>query len=155
MKAMRLKYPVPFIGRVLDVSASGYYAWLERTPSKRSQEEARLEIEIKAADKRTRNTCGPERLHRDLAEHGIRAGVCRIKRLRKKLGVKCKQKRKFKVTTDFNHMLPVAENLLDQRFEATAPNQVYVTDITYIPTDEGWLYLAGHKVSAVGLNPAT
>ncbi len=145
MKAMRLKYPVPFMSRVLDVSASGYYAWLERTPSKRSQEEARLEIEIKAADKRTRNTCGPERLQRDLAEHGIRAGVCRIKRLRKKLGIKCKQKRKFKVTTDSNHTLPVVENLLEQRFEAAAPNQVYVTDITYIPTDEGWLYLAGHK----------
>ena len=126
-------------------SASGYYAWLERTPSKRSQEEARLEIEIKAADKRTRNTCGPERLQHDLAEHGIQAGVCRIKRLRKKLGIKCKQKRKFKVTTDSNHTLPVAENLLEQRFEATAPNQIYVTDITYIPTDEGWLYLAGHK----------
>jgi transposase InsO family protein len=145
MKAMRLKYPVPFMSRVLDVSASGYYAWLERTPSKRSQEEARLEIEIKAADKRTRNTCGPERLQHDLAEHGIQAGVCRIKRLRKKLGIKCKQKRKFKVTTDSNHTLPVAENLLEQRFEATAPNQIYVTDITYIPTDEGWLYLAGHK----------
>lgn len=145
MKAMRLKYPVPAMSRILGVSASGYYAWLDRAPSKRSQEEARLEIEIKAADKRTRNTCGPERLQRDLAEHGIRAGVCRIKRIRKKLGIKCKQKRKFKVTTDSNHTLPVAENLLDQRFESTAPNQIYVSDITYIPTDEGWLYLAGHK----------
>ena len=142
---MRLKYPVPFMSRVLDVSASGYYAWLERPLSKRAQEETRLEIEIKAADKRTRNTCGPERLQRDLAEHGVQAGVCRIKRLRKKLGIKCKQKRKFKVTTDSNHTLLVAENLLEQRFETTAPNQVYVTDITYIPTDEGWLYLAGHK----------
>ena len=86
-----------------------------------------------------------ERLQRDLEEHGIRAGVCRIKRIRKKLGIKCKQKRKFKVTTDSNHKLPVAENLLEQRFEAVAPNRVYVSDITYIPTDEGWLYLAGHK----------
>jgi putative transposase len=145
MKAMRLKYPVPVMSRILGVSASGYYAWLDRAPSKRTQEEARLAIEIKAADKRTRNTCGPERLQRDLAEHGIRAGVCRIKRIRKKLGIKCKQKRKFKVTTDSKHTLPVAENLLDQRFESTAPNRVYVSDITYIPTDEGWLYLAGHK----------
>ncbi len=86
-----------------------------------------------------------ERLQRDLEEHGIRAGVCRIKRIRKKLGIKCKQKRKFKVTTDSNHKLPVAGNLLEQRFEAVAPNRVYVSDITYIPTGEGWLYLAGHK----------
>jgi putative transposase len=145
MKAMRLQYSVPSMSRVLGVSASGYYEWLDRPLSKRAQEEMRLEVEIKAAHKRTRQTCGPERLQRDLAEHGIQAGVCRIRRIRKKLGIRCKQKRKFKVTTDSNHTLPVAENLLEQRFETTAPNQVYVTDITYIPTDEGWLYLAGHK----------
>src|SRR5208337_5610095 len=81
----------------------------------------------------------------DLAEHGIQAGVCRIKRIRKKLVIRCKQKKKFKATTNSKHSLPVAENLLNQQFGATAPNQVYVTDITYIPTEEGWLYLAGHK----------
>lgn len=111
----------------------------------RAQEEARLEVEIKAAHKRTRQTYGPERLQHDLAEHGIQAGVCRIRRIRKKLGIHCKQKKKFKVTTDSKHSLPVAENSLQQQFEATAPNQIYVTDITYIPTEEGWLYLAGHK----------
>ena len=61
------------------------------------------------------------------------------------LGILCKQGKKFKVTTDSKHNHPVAENLLNQEFKATAPNQVWVTDITYIPTDEGWLYLAGHK----------
>jgi transposase InsO family protein len=104
-----------------------------------------LELEIKAAHRRTRETYGPERLQRDLAEHGIRVGVCRIKSIRRKLGLRCKQKRKFKATTDSRHRLPVAANLLDQQFKAKEPNQVWVTDITYVPTDEGWLYLAGHK----------
>ena len=145
MKAMRLQYPVPIMSRVLDVSASGYYAWLERPPSKRFQEEGRLEIEIRAAHKRTRQTCGPERLQSDLAEHGVRVGVCRIKRIRKKLGIRCKQVKKFKATTDSKHNLPVAENLLNQQFEVSKPNAAWLSDITYIPTDEGWLYLAGHK----------
>jgi transposase InsO family protein len=145
MKDMRLHYCVALMSRVLDVSASGYHAWLHRPLSRRAQEEARLEVEIKAAHKRTRQTYGPERLQHDLAEHGIQAGICRIKRIRKKLGIRCKQTKKFKVTTDSKHSLPVAENLLNQQFEATAPNRVYVTDITYIQTEEGWLYLAGHK----------
>ena len=145
MKDMRLHYPIPPMSRVLEVSASGYYAWLHRPLSRHAQEEARLEVEIKAAHKRTRQTYGPERLQHDLEAHGIQAGVCRIKRIRKKLGIHCKQKKKFKVTTDSKHSLPIAENLLNQQFATTAPNQVYVTDITYIPTEEGWLYLAGHK----------
>ena len=72
-------------------------------------------------------------------------GVCRIKRIRKKLGIRCKQGKKFKATTDSNHTLPVAENLLNQQFGVSKPNTAWVSDITYIPTDEGWLYLAGHK----------
>lgn len=145
IKQLRLKYSVPFLCNVLRVSVSGYYAWLNRKLSKRAQEEARLELEIQAAHKRTRGTYGSERLQRDLAEYGVQAGVCRIRRIRKKLDIKCKQKKKFKATTDSDHKLPVADNLLGQKFEATAPNQVWVSDITYIPTDEGWLYLAGHK----------
>ena len=145
MKEMRRQYSVPLMSRVLDVSASGYYAWLERPLSDRAQENARLEVEIKAAHTRTRQTCGPERLQHDLAEHGIQIGVCRIKRIRKKLGIRCKQTKKYTVTTDSRHTLPVAENLLDQQFETATPNSVWVSDITYIPTDEGWLYLAGHK----------
>jgi transposase InsO family protein len=104
-----------------------------------------LEVEIRAAHKRTRQTYGPERLQHELAEHGIKVGICRIKRIRKKLGLYCKQKRKFKVTTDSKHTLPVAENLLGQQFKVYEPNTVWVSDITYVPTDEGWLYLAGHK----------
>jgi transposase InsO family protein len=145
MKELRLDYPVPLLSRVLTVSASGYYAWVDRPPSKRAQEEMRLELEIRAAHKRTRQTYGPERLQRDLAEHGVRVGICRIKRIRKKLGIRCKQKRRFKATTDSRHRLPVAENLLGQQFKVYRPNTVWVSDITYVPTAEGWLYLAGHK----------
>ena len=145
MKELRLNYPIPRLRRVLSVSASGYYAWVDRPLSNRAREELRLELEIKAADQRTRQTYGPERLQHDLAEHGIRVGVCRIKRIRKKLGIRCRQKRKFKATTDSKHKLPVAENLLGKQFKVSQPNTVWVSDITYVPTDEGWLYLAGHK----------
>jgi len=145
MKAMRFRYCIAVMCGILQVSKSGYYKWLNRKPSKRIQEEGRLEVEIRAAHKRTRETCGPERLQHDLKEQGVKVGICRIRRIRKKLGIRCKQKRKFKATTDSKHTLPVAENLLNQQFEVTRPNEAWLSDITYIPTEEGWLYLAGHK----------
>ncbi len=76
----------------------------------------------------------------------MKAGVCRIRRIRKKLGIRCKQKKKFKATTDSKHTLPVTENLMNQQFKAAAPSRIWVTDITYIPTEEGWLYLAGTRM---------
>ena len=145
MKQLRLHYPVPMMCRMYEVSASGYYAYVNRPPSRRAQEEARLEVEIRAAHKRTRRVCGAERLQKDLAEHGVEVGVCRIKRMRKKLGIRCKQTKKFKTTTDSKHTLPVAENLLDQQFEVSRPNTAWLSDITYVWTEEGWLYLAAHK----------
>ncbi len=145
MKEMRHKYSIFRMCRVLSVSPSGYYKWMSFKPSKHALEETRLEAEIKAAHTRTRETYGTERLQRDLAAHGIKVGIYRVRRIRKKLGLNCKQKKKFKATTDSRHTLPVAENLLQQRFEATSPNDVWLSDITYIPTAEGWLYLAGHK----------
>ena len=145
MKELRLHYPLPLVRRVLNVSASGYYAWIDRPLSKWAREEARLEVEIRAANKRTREVCGAEKLQYDLADHGVRVGICRIKRIRKKLGISCKQKRKFKATTNSKHTLPVAENILGQQFKVTAPNKVWVSDITYVPTDEGWLYVSAHK----------
>ncbi len=145
MRQMRLHYPIPLISRILKVSPSGFYAWRDRPLSKWAQEEARLEVEIRAAHKRTRHTYGAERLQHELAEDGIRVGICRIKRIRRKVGIRCKQKRKFKATTDSKHKLPVAENILGQQFTVTAPNKVWTSDITYVPTDEGWLYVAGHK----------
>jgi len=142
---VRSMYPVLLLCQALDVSPNGYYAWEKKPTSPRKKEEARLEIEIKAAHKRTRCTYGPERLQAELADHGVQVGIHRIKRIRKKLGLRCKQKRKFKATTNSNHSLPVAENLLEQKFTTDAPNRVWLTDITYVNTAEGWLYLAGHK----------
>jgi putative transposase len=145
MRELRLKYHIPLMSRMMRVSASGYYAWRDRPLSQHDQEELRLEIEIKAADRRTKQTYGAERLQCDLAEHGVQVGVCRIKRIRTKLGLRCKQKRKFKATTYSKHNLPVSENILNQQFQVSKPNKVWLSDITYVPTDEGWLYLAGHK----------
>jgi putative transposase len=145
MKEMRLDYPLALVSRILSVSASGYYAWVDRPLSKWAREEGRLEVEIRAAHKRARQTYGAERLQEDLVEHGIRVGICRIKRIRRRLGLRCKQKRRFKATTDSRHSLPVADNILGQQFKVTGPNKVWTSDITYVPTDEGWLYVAGHK----------
>jgi len=145
MEQMRPDYPLGMLCRVLGVSASGFHASRSREPSRRAQEEPRLEIEIRAAHQRTRQTYGPERLQQDLAAHGVRVGVHRIKRVRRKLGLRCKQRRKFKATTNSRHSLPVAKNLLAQRFTADTPSRAWLSDITYVPTDEGWLYLVGHK----------
>jgi len=143
--AMRPEYPVAMLCRLLHVSEAGYYAWRRRPPSLRAQENARLSIEIQLAHERTRQTYGPERLQAELADYGVHAGVDRIKRIRRQLGLRCRQKQKFKVTTDSRHNLPAAPNLLDRQFAVSAPNRVWVTDITYVATEEGWLYLAGIK----------
>jgi putative transposase len=145
IEALRQDYPAAALCRLLGVSESGYHAWRKRPPSARARQEARLEMEIRAAHQRTRETCGPERLQAELSDHGVRVGIHRIKRIRKKLGLRCRQKRKFKATTDSKHALPVAPNLLERQFTVEAPNRAWVTDITYIATDEGWLYLAGVK----------
>lgn len=144
MTALRLIYPLPLLCRVLAVSRSGYYTWCTRQPSQRARDDTRLEAEIKAAHTRTRGTFGLERLQRDLASHGITTGICRIRRLRTKLGIHCKQVRKFKATINSKHTLPIVGNLLGQEFNVTVPNQVWVSDITYIGTDKGWLYCAAH-----------
>ena len=145
MKTVRPTYPLARLCRVLKVSRSGYYGWLQHIPSRRSREQKRLEIEICAAHTRTRGTFGPERLQKDLEAHGVTVSLYRIRKIRQKLGIRCKQVKKFKATTNSKHTLPVAENLLEQNFEASKPNRIWLSDITYIPTDEGWLYCAAHK----------
>lgn len=145
MKRWSEVYCVSLMSRVLEVSRSGYYDWLGRGPSARSCEDERLKIEIRAAHQGSRETYGPRRLQPELAATGIQVGRDRITRLRRSMGLYCRQRRRFKVTTDSRHNLPVAPNLLNQTFEPTAPNQVWVSDITYIATGEGWLYLAGIK----------
>ncbi len=145
MKQWRLQFPVKVMSRVLSVSRSGFYTWLRRKPSRRAQENERLKVAIKVAHKRTRESYSARRLQPELASDGFTAGRDRIARLRRELGLRCRQKRKFKATTNSNHGMPVAENLLNQTFTANAPNEVWLTDITYVPTAEGWLYLAGIK----------
>jgi len=145
MKEWRLHYPLSVLCRVFNLARSGFYAWLHRKPSRRAQEDERLKIAIKAAHKRTRKSYSARRMQTELAADGFPVGRDRIIRLRKELNIHCIQKRKFKATTNSKHTLPVAENLLNQNFTPSVPNQVWVTDITYIPTQEGWLYLAGVK----------
>ena len=145
MKSERLKYPLGLLCRVFDVSRSGFYAWLERPLSERAREDERLKVAIKAAHMQYRETYGVLRLWPELVAQGFQTGRDRVKRLRHVLGLRCKQKRRFKATTNSQHDLPVAANLLNQTFAPTRPNEAWVTDITYVPTDEGWLYLAGVK----------
>lgn len=142
---MRSKYPVNLLAKVLRVSRSGFYAWLHRKPSKRKLSDETLKPLIRELHKRYRETYGSIRLQAELAEHGINIGRDQIARLRKEMGLVCKQKRKFKATTNSAHSLPVAPNLLEQKFQVSEPGMVYGTDITYIATEEGWLYLAGVK----------
>jgi putative transposase len=131
--------------RVLEVSHSGYYAWSGRAPSTRSQTRAANEIAIKATHFQTRETYGNRRLHRELKEQGHTMSQWQVRSLRKDLGLRCKQAKKFKITTNSDHDMTVAPNLLNQTFAPTKPNEVWVVDITYVWTDEGWLYLAGVK----------
>ena len=140
---MKLQYPITILCRVLKVSRSGYYSWRNRKPSKREIENNRLEIAIKAEHYASKERYGPVRLKPELDDKGFKAGIGRIRRIRKKLGLCCKQKKKYKATTDSKHNLPVYPNLLRQNFKASVPNEKWVSDITYIHTEEGWLYLAG------------
>lgn len=104
-----------------------------------------MKIAIRVTHKRNRDVYGARRLQPELAADGFTAGRDRIIRLRQERGIRCKQKRKSIATTNSNHSLPIAPNLLEQELSTTRPNQVWVTDITYISTGEGWLYLAGIK----------
>lgn len=145
MTTLRHQYPLVLLCRILEMSRNGYHAWRTRRASKCTQENAQLAVAIQAAHVRMGQTYGPERLQAELREDGFPAGVSRIKRLCKKLGLRCKQVRRFTTTTESHHALLVAANVLAQTFVATRPNETWVTDITYVPTVEGWLYLAGIK----------
>jgi len=145
MKTARLEFPLTMLCKALGVSRSGFYDWLHAKPSARAQQDARLKVLITAAHRQSRETYGTRRVKHELAAQGHDVGRDRVGRLRRELELRCKQRRKFVATTNSRHDLPVAENLLEQRFAPTRPGEVWVTDITYIPTDEGWLYLAGLK----------
>jgi len=131
--------------RLLRVSRSGYYAWVKREPSARSQANEALVLEIRAAHARSRNTYGSPRVFKALKEQGFRVGENRVARLMREQGIKSKTHRRFRSTTNSDHAHPIAPNLLQRHFapaETKETNRVWASDITYIWTREGWLYLA-------------
>jgi len=131
--------------RILGVSASGFYSWLKREPSERSKQDRSLLVEIERCHKASRSSYGSPRVFRSLKELGIKVGEKRVARLMRETGLVARTSRRFRVTTNSDHAHPVAPNLLDRRFSpsfAEGPNRVWASDITYIPTREGWLYLS-------------
>ncbi len=138
----RASFPVRTMCAVLEVSASGYYAWRDRPESARARANRALAADIRRVHADSRAVYGSPRVHAALRAEGRRVGVHRVARLMRHHGIQGRHKRRRPRTTDSNHSLPVAPNLLDRRFAAPAPNRVWLADITYIPTAEGWLYLA-------------
>jgi transposase InsO family protein len=139
----REEFEITVMCRVLAVSRSGYYAWRKRPTSARKMADQELKQQIKDIHQQSRQTYGSPRIQAELAENGVNCGAKRVARLMRDEELWAKQHRKFRVSmTDSAHNYPVAPNLLDQDFSASRPNEKWLTDITYIPTAEGWLYLA-------------
>jgi putative transposase len=132
---------LPVMCRVLGVSKAGYFAWRRRDPSPRTQRNRSLTARIAALHAERRGVYGSPRMHRELRNQGLTVGKHRVARLMREAGISARQPKRFVITTDSKHGLPVSPNILKQDFTATAPNTRWVTDITYIPTAEGWLYL--------------
>lgn len=144
IKGHSSELPVEKMCQSLNVSRSSYYAWLNRSPSKREQEDAKLLELIKKSHQESGGIYGLDKIHRDIKE----ARPCsrkRVYRLMKANNIHSKRPRKFKATTNSKHNLPVAENLLNQNFKVDKPNAVWVCDISYIWTEDGWDYLATVK----------
>jgi len=139
----RADYPVTLLCDVLGVSPAGYYAWRSRPESRRSAANRDLVDDIRRVHRDTRGRYGSPRIHVELKAQGRGASRGRIERLMRRHGIRAIMARPRRVrTTDSRHDLPIAPNLLDRNFIATAPNQIWLADITYIETDQGWLYLA-------------
>jgi putative transposase len=136
------EYPIALMCRALEVSESGYHAWTKREVSKRAQENPVLAEQIEQIFQTNRGVYGSPRIHAELQEQGRRHGRKRIARLMQERGISAQRKRRRVRTTDSNHSNPVAPNLLNREFTASAPNTKWVTDITAIETAEGDLYLA-------------
>ena len=138
----RDEFPVTLMCRVLDVSSSGYYAWYKRPPSAREIANRELYKKIKVVYNENHGVYGSPRIYRALKKQDVVCSENRVARLMRLRGLRAKQTKRFKVTTKRNKAHPVAPNLLNRDFKADRPNQKWLTDITYIPTQEGWLYLA-------------
>ena len=131
--------------RVLEVAPAGYYAWrTRRSPCARAIADERLLLNIRVSHRASDGTYGSPRVLRDLRAEGLRVGRNRVARLMKRDGLQGRAPRKWTRTTDSNHVYPIAPNLLDRQFDPNGVrlNRVWVSDITYVPTGEGWLYLA-------------
>lgn len=135
-------YSIEKMCRLLEVSRSGYYEWCKRDESPRKKKDRELKEKILAIYVQHKKRYGSPRVHDELRDIGIRCSKKRVERLMQELGIKARHKRQFRQTTNSKHNYPVAPNLLNRHFQVDAPNQVWVADITYIRTFEGWLYLA-------------
>jgi len=145
IQRLRQVWPITVQCRVLQASVSGYHAHVARqtsTAPRRFLSDEALLVHIKAVRRQSRGGYGRPRIWRELRNDGVRVGKRRLQTLMQKHGIRAKGKKRFKVTTDSNHDLPIAPNLLNRQFTVDAQNKVWVGDITYIPTDEGWLFLA-------------
>ena len=136
------KYPVSVMSKVLSVSRKSYYNWQSRSESKRYRENRRILEEIKRIHTGRKRSYGSPRVHEELLDRGFSCSRKRVARLMREEQIAAKRKRKFKPTTDSKHNYPIAANLLDRNFEVLLPDMVWVSDLTYVATDEGWLYLA-------------
>jgi len=135
-------FPVLVMCQVLGVSRSGYHDWLTREPSPQALANEKLGAAIQRIHLSSRRTYGSPRIHAALDSEGFKCSPTRVERRMKAMGIKAKTKRKFKVTTDSKHSWPISPNLVNRDFRPAAPNRLWLTDITYIATGEGWLYLA-------------
>jgi transposase InsO family protein len=142
VEAHRDRWPVRLLCETLEVSPAGYYAWRGRPPSAQQQRRDTLLGEIRAVYAEVKARYGSPRIHAELRARGQDCCVNTVAHLMRQNGIAAKTARKFHCTTDSNHDRPVADNLLDRKFEPEAPNEAWVADITYIPTRQGWLYLA-------------
>ena len=136
-------YPVRLMCRVLEVSPSGYYACRSRPESARAAANRSLLQDVQRLHSQHRGRYGSPRIHAALRAEGHRVSRGRVERLMRRHGIRALARRRFRpTTTDSRHSLPIAPNLLLQKFTVSEPNRVWLADITYIPTGEGWLYLA-------------
>lgn len=142
IEAEKADFPVSFMCRQLRVSRSGYYAWRGRVPSATARETAALGKEVKAVFGAHKGRYGSPRILLELKAQGRCAGRKRVARIMRQQGLFARTPKRFRGTTDSNHSLPIADNLLARKFTTVAPNEVWVTDITYLWTREGWLYLS-------------
>ena len=135
-------YPLAALCAVLEVSDSGFFSWRQSRGPTKWLSDRELLRHIRLIHAETRAAYGSPRIHAELKDRGVPCSKARVERLMRENGIRARHKRRFKATTDSNHSLPVAPNLLQQDFTTERPDQVWTADITYVGTGEGWLYLA-------------